>query len=384
MYKGRDHQGVFARTSGSSKRTRRSSLGAVCGGRPFADAIRYECARAERTSDSLALVTFEPHRRDPRSTLRLARMIVHRARLTDLVGWLDDGCIGVLLPNTRIDGATRFAHSLQQLAERSSLSFTYRTYIYPANGHSRSSNRPPSSDGENHKPMNGGETLPVLHTPDSINGFRLPHQWIAGRDVSVPLPAWKREIDIVLAAAGLVLLSPIMLIAAAMVKLSSPGPVLFRQWRAGLAGKPFLILKFRSMVVDAEGQKAPLRCHSSQDGPAFKVRNDPRVTRVGRFLRKSSIDELPQLWNVLKGDMSLVGPRPLPIDEAAECLPWQNRRVDVVPGLTCTWQVEGRSRVTFDEWMRMDRAYIRRRSLARDLLILLKTIPAVLLRRGAY
>ena len=232
--------------------------------------------------------------------------------------------------------------------------------------------------------MNGGKTLAVLLTPDATNGFRLPHQWIVGLDVPAPLPAWKRGIDIVLAAAGLVLLSPIMLIAAAMVKLSSPGPVLFRQWRAGLAGKPFLILKFRSMVVDAERQQAPLRCHSSQDGPAFKVRNDPRVTRVGRFLRKSSIDELPQLWNVLKGDMSLVGPRPLPIDEAAECLPWQNRRVDVVPGLTCTWQVDGRSRVTFEEWMRMDRAYIRRRSLARDLLILLKTIPAVLLRRGAY
>ena len=316
--------------------------------------------------------------------LRLARMTVHRARLTDLVGWLDDQCIGVLLPNTGLDGATRFARSVQELAEKSSLRFTYRTYIYPPNGHSGSINRPPDSDGEARKPINGAETLPAPHTREADDGFRLPRQWTMGLDVPAPLPAWKRGIDVVLAALGLILLSPIMLIAAALVKLTSPGPVLFRQWRAGLADKPFLILKFRSMVVDAERQKAPLRRHSSQDGPAFKVRNDPRVTRVGRFLRKTSIDELPQLWNVLKGDMSLVGPRPLPIDEAAECLPWQNRRSDVVPGLTCTWQVEGRSRVSFEQWMRMDRAYIRRRSLARDLLILLKTIPAVLLRRGAY
>jgi lipopolysaccharide/colanic/teichoic acid biosynthesis glycosyltransferase len=122
---------------------------------------------------------------------------------------------------------------------------------------------------------------------------------------------------------------------------------------------------------------------SEQDGPAFKITNDPRITRLGRLLRKTSADELPQLFNVLKGDMSLVGPRPLPCDESDECLQWQRHRLDVTPGLTCIWQIEGRSRVTFDEWVRMDVAYMRRVSPWRDLAILLKTVPAVLLRRGA-
>jgi len=383
MYKGRGHQPVFSGVWGGSGVTRRSQLGAVCAKRPFADAIRYECARADRTSDTLALAVFEPHLRERRATLRLARMIVRRARLTDLVGWLDDGSIGALLPGTRIDGASRFVHSVQELAERAAIRFTCRTYVYPANGRPRSFNRPPSSGGETREPYFRAESRPDPHTGNAGDSLRLPHQWTAGPDAPAPLPVWKRAIDVVVAAAALVLLSPVMLMAAAVVKLSSPGPVLFRQWRAGFAGKPFLILKFRSMVVDAERRQAQLRCHSHQDGPAFKIHNDPRVTRVGRFLRQTSIDELPQLWNVLKGEMSLVGPRPLPIDEAAGCLPWQCRRVDVVPGLTCTWQVEGRSRVSFEEWMRMDRAYIRRRTLARDVLILLKTIPAVLLRRGA-
>ena len=382
MYKGRGHQPVFPGVWGALEVTRRSQLGAVCAKRPFADAIRYECARADRTSDTLALAVFEPHLRERRSTLRLARMIVRRARLTDVVGWLDDGAIGALLPGTRMDGASRFVRSVQELAERASIRFTCRTYVYPENGRPGSFDRESGSGGQSREPYYGSETLPDPH-PGNGDGLRLPQQWAAAPDAPAPLPVWKRAIDVVIAAAALALLSPIMVMAAAVVKLSSPGPVLFRQWRAGLAGKPFLIFKFRSMVVDAERCQAPLRCHSNQDGPAFKIHNDPRITRVGRFLRQTSIDELPQLWNVLKGEMSLVGPRPLPIDEAAGCLPWQCRRVDVVPGLTCIWQVAGRSRVSFEEWMRMDRAYIRRRTLARDLLILLKTIPAVLLRRGA-
>jgi lipopolysaccharide/colanic/teichoic acid biosynthesis glycosyltransferase len=137
------------------------------------------------------------------------------------------------------------------------------------------------------------------------------------------------------------------------------------------------------MVTDAEAQQAMLRKHSEQDGPAFKMRNDPRVTPIGRLLRKTSIDELPQLWNVLKGDMSLVGPRPLPCHEAQACHRWHRRRHDVLPGLTCIWQLHGRSRVSFEEWMRMDVAYTRSMGVLRDALILLHTVPAVLLRRGA-
>ncbi|MBC8107897.1 MAG: sugar transferase, partial [Anaerolineae bacterium] len=198
-----------------------------------------------------------------------------------------------------------------------------------------------------------------------------------------PLPWWKRVVDVMGAGFGMLMASPLMITAALLIKFGSKGPVIFTQQRAGLGGKPFTIFKFRTMVVDAEEQKAALRKLSEQDGPAFKLTNDPRITRVGRFLRKTSIDELPQLWNVFRGDMTLVGPRPLPVGESDACERWHRRRLDVTPGLTCIWQVKGRSKVSFSEWVRMDVAYIRRRTLWNDIRILLETIPAVILRKGA-
>jgi lipopolysaccharide/colanic/teichoic acid biosynthesis glycosyltransferase len=198
-----------------------------------------------------------------------------------------------------------------------------------------------------------------------------------------PLPLWKRLLDLLGASVALLLFSPIMLVSALAVKFTSHGPVIFKQPRAGLGGKPFTMFKFRSMVADAEALKADLHALNEQDGPAFKIKNDPRVTRIGKFLRKTSLDELPQLINVLKGEMTLVGPRPLPMKESDQCHRWHRRRLDVTPGLTCVWQVSGRSEVYFDEWMRMDMQYIRRRSLLGDLSLIVRTIPAVLLRRGA-
>lgn len=198
-----------------------------------------------------------------------------------------------------------------------------------------------------------------------------------------PMPMWKRVLDVVGAAAGLAALSPLFLAAALGVLLTSGRPIFFRQRRAGLGGEPFWIYKFRTMGIDAEQRRKELAALSEQDGPAFKLRNDPRVTPFGRLLRTTSIDELPQLWNVLKGDMSLVGPRPLPCDESDACAAWQRRRLDVTPGLTCIWQVRGRSTVTFAEWIRMDVAYMRRRTLVHDVWLLLCTVPAVLRRRGA-
>jgi lipopolysaccharide/colanic/teichoic acid biosynthesis glycosyltransferase len=199
-----------------------------------------------------------------------------------------------------------------------------------------------------------------------------------------PVPWWKRGLDIAGAAVALVLLAPLMAAAALAVMLSSPGPILFTQRRAGLGGRPFTIFKFRTMRTDAETLKASLRALSEVDGPAFKLTDDPRVTRVGRFLRSTSIDELPQLWNVLRGEMSLVGPRPLPLDESDGCTRWQRHRLDVTPGLTCIWQVSGRSTVSFAQWVRMDMKYIRRRTLLHDLWILVRTVPAVVLRKGAW
>jgi lipopolysaccharide/colanic/teichoic acid biosynthesis glycosyltransferase len=219
----------------------------------------------------------------------------------------------------------------------------------------------------------------VAHALSSADDLNEPLRAL----IAPPMPLWKRVTDVVGAACGLACLAPVMLVIAGAIKLTSCGPVIFHQVRAGRGGRPFVMLKFRTMCVDAEARQARLRPFSEQDGPAFKLKADPRVTRLGRFLRKSSLDELPQLWNVLKGDMSFVGPRPLPWCEARACDGWQRRRLDVTPGITCIWQVMGRSRVTFAEWMRMDIRYIRTRGVLRDLWLLLTTIPAVLFRRGA-
>ncbi|WP_375154878.1 sugar transferase [Stratiformator vulcanicus] len=199
-----------------------------------------------------------------------------------------------------------------------------------------------------------------------------------------PMPRWKRTLDVVGAAVGIVALSPLLFATALLIKLTSPGPIFFLQKRDGWGGKPFSILKFRTMYRDAEQRKAALRAQSEQDGPAFKMANDPRITPIGRFLRKSCIDELPQLWNVLKGDMTLVGPRPLDSREAAECEVWQRRRRWITPGLTCIWQVHGKSKVPFKEWMRMDIRYIRARSLWNDAALIIRTAFAVILHRGSH
>jgi exopolysaccharide biosynthesis polyprenyl glycosylphosphotransferase len=206
----------------------------------------------------------------------------------------------------------------------------------------------------------------------------------SGPDTRWPLLV-KQVIDLVGGLALLLLLALPMLAAAIAIKLTSPGPVFFRQKRAGLNGKPFVMYKFRSMVSDAEQLKQELAALNEMSGPVFKVTNDPRVTRVGRFLRKYSIDEFPQLFNVLRLEMSLVGPRPLPIDEVKRFDDRSHRRrLSVKPGLTCTWQVSGRNNVTdFKEWVRMDLKYIDNWSLGLDCNILWRTIWVVLSGKGA-
>ena len=192
----------------------------------------------------------------------------------------------------------------------------------------------------------------------------------------------KRGTDIVLAAAALVFLFPVMLAICLLIRLTSPGPAIFRQERCGLNGRRFTFYKFRSMCLDAEAMRASLE-HLSTRQLALKIPNDPRLTSVGRWLRKFSIDEWPQLWNVLKGDMSLVGPRPAIPEEVEQYQRWQRRRLRMRPGLTCLWAVSGRDAVDFETWMRMDMQYIDNWSLALDWKILLRTIPQVLSGRGA-
>jgi exopolysaccharide biosynthesis polyprenyl glycosylphosphotransferase len=198
-------------------------------------------------------------------------------------------------------------------------------------------------------------------------------------------PSAKRALDIAGAAAGLALLAPFLALLALAVKLDSPGPVLFSQTRVGERGRTFRCWKIRSMFVDAEARKAELEAANEMvGGTTFKMKRDPRITRVGRFIRKASIDELPQLWNVLAGDMSLVGPRPPVPQEVATYDDIAMRRLAVKPGITCIWQVSGRSDIPFREQVQLDLRYIRERSLWLDIKLLLATVPAVLFARGAY
>ena len=210
------------------------------------------------------------------------------------------------------------------------------------------------------------------------------HQWLWGFMVRNSYRL-KRIIDVVASVAAVVVFSPVFLTIAFLVKVTSPGPVIFVQTRVGRYGRHFNFYKFRSMYRDAEARKAQLMAENeSKDGVIFKMKNDPRVTPVGRFLRKFSLDELPQLWNVLKGDMSLVGPRPPVPKEVREYTLEDRKRLNVIPGITCIWQVSGRSEIPFKEQVRLDKEYIASQSLGSDLLILLKTVPAILFGKGAY
>ncbi len=195
--------------------------------------------------------------------------------------------------------------------------------------------------------------------------------------------ALKRLLDIIVSATALLVLAPLLVAAALAVKLTSPGPILFAQERVGMRGRHFRMLKFRSMTANAEQLKAELLHKNERSGPAFKLRSDPRVTPVGRWLRKYSIDELPQLLNVLRGEMSLVGPRPAIPEEVSHYAAWQRRRLSVRPGLTCVWQVSGRDAVSFGSWMVMDMRYIDHWNLGEDLKLILRTLPVVVTGKGA-
>jgi exopolysaccharide biosynthesis polyprenyl glycosylphosphotransferase len=206
-------------------------------------------------------------------------------------------------------------------------------------------------------------------------------------DVSAKRKEWlalKYGLDPMLAAILIVLLLPVFVGVALAIGLTMGRPILFIQERNGLNGRKFAMFKFRSMVTDAEQRRMELEAHNEMRGPVFKIKDDPRITPLGRWLRKASLDELPQLFNVLTGAMSLVGPRPLPVSEQRQIRGWQRRRLSMKPGITGLWQVSGRSGLNFDEWMLLDLKYIDDWSLTLDALLLLKTVPVVLLGRGAH
>lgn len=195
---------------------------------------------------------------------------------------------------------------------------------------------------------------------------------------------WKRVLDICASLAGLVVLSPLFLVVALLIYREDRGKVFFSQERNGRNNRVFRMYKFRSMVANAPALRQELGKYNELDGPAFKMKDDPRITRIGAFLRRTSLDELPQLVNVLKGEMSLVGPRPLPTYETAQCNAYQMQRLLVKPGITCYWQISGRSDISFDQWIEMDLRYIRQASFWTDIRILLLTVKAVVTGKGAY
>jgi lipopolysaccharide/colanic/teichoic acid biosynthesis glycosyltransferase len=326
--------------------------------------LQRERARSDRSGEIFTLAVFQVGRgRDDSATLaHLAGILQSRLRLTDDAGWLGYRQIGVLLPGTAPAGAWTVVDDVCVCVPAGLPLPECTVYCYP----SSQPGAPNAVDGA------------IFAVPNECRQVQPMESLFFRR-----LPLWKRCLDVAGASFGLLLLSPLLAFVAAAVKFTSPGPVFFCQQRSGLGGKAFRLVKFRTMEVDAEARKQELAALNEQDGPAFKIKNDPRVTRLGGLLRSTSIDELPQLWNVLCGDMSLVGPRPLPCAETAACRGWHRRRLDVTPGLTCFWQVRGRSRVSFAEWVRMDVQYIQSRSLRKDVQLLLQTVPAVLSRRGA-
>jgi lipopolysaccharide/colanic/teichoic acid biosynthesis glycosyltransferase len=328
--------------------------------------FRYELARervrVDRNGSTLAVLTIELPR--DRATARdgdfLGRLLIRRLRITDTFGFLSDRRVGVLLPDTTKSGAWKVASDICSVYPVGHDRPNCEVLVYPDESNSR-------HDGESQHELEPADEP----TPASIDVL-----------LAEATPAWKRSIDIIGAIVGIILSAPLLLICAAAIKLTSRGPVIYSQEREGLGGRRFRIYKLRTMRQNAERDHVKLLDFSEQDGPAFKMSVDPRTTWVGRLLRKTSLDELPQFWNVLRGDMSLVGPRPLWIREAAQCLPWQRQRLSVRPGLTCIWQVRGRSTASIDAWMRKDIQYLRRRSLFCDLQLLATTAPSIAFSRG--
>ncbi len=327
-------------------------------------ALERERARSDRTGAKLSLATFNAVNPDTekRTLTCLVQLLQARLRNSDEIVWLSEHEIGVFLIATPAAGAWKVIDEVLARFPDDIPRPNCVVYTYPS-----------SQPGWHEKLPENTRPLSQAQQRQTVGLDRL---------LVRTLPAWKRGLDILGALCGLILLAPLLVLTALLVKFTSPGPVLFRQVRSGRGGRPFVMYKFRTMVVDAEARKAALQALNERDGPAFKIKSDPRVTPLGRILRCTSLDELPQLWNILVGDMTLVGPRPLPCAESDACSGWQKRRLEVTPGLTCIWQVRGRGGVTFADWMRMDLQYIRTRSFWHDVKLLLWTIPAVLLRRA--
>jgi len=351
--------------------------------------IQRERNMVERHGSYFSLAVFNVNGivHKPQDLKKITSMFKERLRCTDIAGWLDQGQIGLMLPLTTRENAHLVA---KDILKRTDLDgkYSYEIHLYPVNisnhidsdNDARGSRKADSTRDSKSKSNQGNRSsAPKFDAQvptdqkDNLPGAFFSH-----------CPLWKRTMDILISSAAILLLSPILLAVTVAVKMSSHGPILFRQKRCGFGGKVFRMYKFRTMIIDAEDHKHKLLADNHRNGPVFKIENDPRLTRVGNFLRRWSLDELPQLFNVLLGDMSLVGPRPPIVEEVRQYKIWQQRRLAVKPGITCIWQVRSRDSKDFDHWVREDIEYIAERSFLTDLKILIFTIPAVLSGKGAW
>jgi lipopolysaccharide/colanic/teichoic acid biosynthesis glycosyltransferase len=348
----------------------------------FRAIIERERARADRNGSKFSLVVFDMADTDTDQTVEyhLTALISHRVRSTDEVGWIDRRRIGIQLPDTSAEGARQLAYEIsQEIVIRKSL-LTFKIYTYPLEWlfihkwlndpeHNYPNRRSTKKGNTAHdastiqadnKKMQQCESL-----PDGLGGF-LGHT----------TPVWKRGIDILVSGLGLVLLLPLFLFISVLIKMVSPGPVFFKQERVGYLGKPFKCWKFRTMHTDSyesEHEKHIINLMKSDNAFDKLDDDDLRIIPFGKLLRRLGFDELPQLFNILRGEMSLVGPRPEIPYSVRHYTQWQKRRFDTVPGLTGLWQVNGKNTTTFKRMIRWDITYIQRRSFWLDLKVLLKT-----------
>lgn len=378
--------------NGSRKRTVSTLLSAE----EFRAILKHECARCDRNGHEFSLVLIDTeHAGKKRHMNHFVRYIIQRMRMTDELGWFDERHIGVFLPETSGDGAQAFIRDIcSEICEEVCQDNHCRSYTYPSplpagiSGNGRAQ-EPRGGDGD--RPSGADRSSPPEEHSDAQFHSELKtyinHRQCGGDELKemlmgTRLPIWKRTLDIIGSLIGLVILSPVFLVISAYIKIVSPGPVFFRQERIGYLGRPFTMWKFRTMRTNADTHvhEEYLKSLISSDEEMVKLdhNRDDRLIPLAGLMRKTCIDELPQLINVLLGDMSLVGPRPCLRYEAEEFQLWQNQRFHTLPGMTGLWQVSGKNRTTFKQMMRLDIRYSRRGSPYMDLLIFAKTVPAII------
>jgi lipopolysaccharide/colanic/teichoic acid biosynthesis glycosyltransferase len=349
----------------------------------FRTLVLHECARCDRNCHQFSLIQIDLRTEEGRrAEAGLIKKILKRIRTTDEAGWLDSNSLGIFLPETNREGARVF---IADICEGQ----TYQIYTYPDLKTFKEDKQPCKDDGSNscdpeqvENPLEDSRIEGMHEADRSIPVHRAAvTQEVESIVHAVKSPAWKRIVDVGVSIIALVLLSPVFLVIAVYIKLISRGPVLFRQERIGYLGRPFTILKFRTMKMDADCDihKSHLKELINGDRILKKLdqEKDCRLIPLAGLLRKTCLDELPQFFNVLKGEMSLVGPRPVLYYEAEEFSLWQRQRFHALPGMTGLWQVSGKNRLTHSQMMRLDARYSRNADFAMDFVIFLKTIPAI-------